>query len=437
MGLHQYIGARYTPKFYQNSLDPTTCEWESNVTYEPLTIVTTANDHCYISKKTVPDTVGTPADNMEYWLETGNFNAYIQDLQDQIDIIDSDVDSLKTRINRKFIFVGDSYAFGFLPGGDEIHPDITGFYQRVANWMGLDASSYTILAWGRAGFLSAGVNGNTWIQDINTLDDDPDVTDIYVMGGLNDVQYAGDGTALTSAIDAFITRCNTKFPNAKVKIGFCGRLARTNLTISVANLRKTIIYYKSATLLRNAEYLVNSENILKGFPDSMASDFYHPSNTGQDMLAYYVKNDIMGGEPWEYDFPNQSIGITYDSSASAGFTMMASCEKETVTFYARQVLEVMGTFTGDLMKGNFFELCTLSTDAFIGSPDNACVGNCIANVSADGKNYLCHCSILLNNNKVYIYLFNTGNDTVLPTVTTVSGIYILPFSITLPKNMLV
>ena len=87
MAVHQYIGARYVPLYYQNSLNPDSTEWEPNVVYEPLTVVTLPNNHSYISKKTVPDTIGSPALNQSYWLDTGSDNAYIHDLQDQVDQI--------------------------------------------------------------------------------------------------------------------------------------------------------------------------------------------------------------------------------------------------------------------------------------------------------------------------------------------------------------
>lgn len=89
MSVHQYIGARYVPYYYENSLDPTSTEWEPNVHYEALTVVTLPNNHSYISKKDVPDTIGSPALNAAYWLDTGSDNAYIQNLQDQIDIINN------------------------------------------------------------------------------------------------------------------------------------------------------------------------------------------------------------------------------------------------------------------------------------------------------------------------------------------------------------
>ena len=81
----QYIGARYVPVWYHNSVDDT-ANWEVNVEYEPLTFVTSLNNHLYLSKKTVPDNIGTPADNTDYWLDMGAFSGGAN-LQEQIDDI--------------------------------------------------------------------------------------------------------------------------------------------------------------------------------------------------------------------------------------------------------------------------------------------------------------------------------------------------------------
>lgn len=124
MAIHQYIGARYVPKFYENSLDPTTSEWEANVKYEPLTWVTLPNTHSYLSKKTVPANIGSPVSNPEYWLDCGSDNAFIQNLQDQIDIIDGQITTINASIlqleeiqnfkkryaNKKFVIYGDSLS---------------------------------------------------------------------------------------------------------------------------------------------------------------------------------------------------------------------------------------------------------------------------------------------------------------------------------------
>ena len=87
MPTRQYIGARYVPKFYTNSVDGS-AQWESNVVYEPLTYVTLINGHMYISKKQVPATVGSPSENIKYWLDIGSYNGFIEELQAQIDALD-------------------------------------------------------------------------------------------------------------------------------------------------------------------------------------------------------------------------------------------------------------------------------------------------------------------------------------------------------------
>lgn len=84
--MSRYIGARYVIKVYENSLDPSSAEWESNVNYEPLILVT-YNNGSYLSKKDVPANIGDPASNPTYWAQTGFYNGQIAFLQSQIDEI--------------------------------------------------------------------------------------------------------------------------------------------------------------------------------------------------------------------------------------------------------------------------------------------------------------------------------------------------------------
>ena len=88
MSVRQYIGARYVTKIYENTLDPSSAEWQAGVTYEPLTLVTYLNGS-YLSKKTVPGAVGDPASNPAYWAQTGFYNGQISSLQAQIDEINN------------------------------------------------------------------------------------------------------------------------------------------------------------------------------------------------------------------------------------------------------------------------------------------------------------------------------------------------------------
>ena len=83
MAIRQYIGARYTLKIYENSLDPQSADWEANVDYEPLVMVN-YNNSSYISRKQVPASVGDPVSNPTYWALSGLYNGQIASLQQQI-----------------------------------------------------------------------------------------------------------------------------------------------------------------------------------------------------------------------------------------------------------------------------------------------------------------------------------------------------------------
>lgn len=85
--VRQYIGARYVTKIYENSNDPSSAEWEASVNYEPITMVT-YNNGSYLSKKEVPASIGNPAANPAYWVQTGFYNGQIAYLQAQIDNIE-------------------------------------------------------------------------------------------------------------------------------------------------------------------------------------------------------------------------------------------------------------------------------------------------------------------------------------------------------------
>lgn len=81
MPTRQYIGARYVPKFYENGNN--TSDWTPNTIYEPLTIVL-YNGNSYTSKKYVPASVSSPDMNADYWAATGNYNAQIGTLENEI-----------------------------------------------------------------------------------------------------------------------------------------------------------------------------------------------------------------------------------------------------------------------------------------------------------------------------------------------------------------
>lgn len=80
----QYIGARYVPKFFENETTGDS-SWMAGVSYEALTIVT-YNGNSYTSKKPVPSSVGSPNENKNYWVLTGNYNEQLNSVMPIVNI---------------------------------------------------------------------------------------------------------------------------------------------------------------------------------------------------------------------------------------------------------------------------------------------------------------------------------------------------------------
>lgn len=108
----QYIGARYVPKFYEGSNGD---NWDSGVSYEPLTVVQYLNES-YTSKKPVPNTIGNPAQNPNYWAHTGAYNAQVEQYRREVanmqelignEELETEADTITGAINEIFGNVGD------------------------------------------------------------------------------------------------------------------------------------------------------------------------------------------------------------------------------------------------------------------------------------------------------------------------------------------
>lgn len=107
MAIRQYIGARYVPKFFENS-ETGDSTWAPNTSYEALTMVTW-NNLTYTSKVPVPASAGNPASAPQYWVITSNVNAQIDQLQqevgelsDTVEDIDGRVEDVEGVLNGKF-----------------------------------------------------------------------------------------------------------------------------------------------------------------------------------------------------------------------------------------------------------------------------------------------------------------------------------------------
>lgn len=311
----QYIGARYVPKWYVNSVNQSS-DWEVNVEYEALTWVTSQNNHLYLSKKTVPDNIGTPAQNTEYWLDMGEMTGDLQNIQDQIDAITANIGDLtdldttdKSSIvaaineivnggggggggysdpNKKILAISDSYGTTYPDQGDSYKT----FFEYMQDY-GMNVTGY---GYSGAGFIRDTGTGTFQSAFANstasmTQEEKDEVTTILVAAGRNDWPY-GIGAILT-AIGSFVSYCNTNFPNARVVIAFIGN---GDNTASFGTRLEQFEVYKAFSRCSEvgAVYLNGSEAILK-MNQAMSSDKMHPSEYGRMMLGRYLSNGLKTG----------------------------------------------------------------------------------------------------------------------------------------------
>lgn len=285
----QYIGARYVPKFS----DINGGVWNNTYSYEPLEIVKHGNDF-YTSKKPVP--TGIAITNTEYWVLTGNYNGAIQQINDEITVINGEIDNLNagydkrfTLLNRKFIFISDSYGA------------MTDMFNNVVANLNLTAGNYTIEVESGDSFVGSEITGrfiSRMVDGIAKFSDPNKITDIVVVGGLNDSPnaYTG-GEALYNAMSEFNTYAKNHCPNAQIHLGYVGYV-----DISHPNAVNNEFSKQFITLQRyidNANefgwhYMTNIEYTLKGW-DSLLSDGVHPNTEGALKLGKTIVQGLLTG----------------------------------------------------------------------------------------------------------------------------------------------
>lgn len=99
----RYVGSRYVPKLEGRH--------DLNREYENFSIVVDVNNNSYTSKKIVP--VGIPLSNGEYWVQTGNYEGILEEVDKKVDDhikasdikfkqIDDDTIIFKENVNNAF-----------------------------------------------------------------------------------------------------------------------------------------------------------------------------------------------------------------------------------------------------------------------------------------------------------------------------------------------
>lgn len=402
--IRQYIGARYVPKFYENSLG--TSAWESGVIYEPLTIVT-YNGNSYTSKKPVPAEIDNPSNNPDYWVATGVFNQQLAAIQAELADIENVTipglsnTSLRTLSERRFVIIGDSYAEGYTPDGN-----VTGWADLMVSMLGLDQDQYEISYRGGAGFVANG-QGASFVDLITASDmsDPATVTDVICEGGYND--YSASAANIKTAIRNFVNIAKTKYPNAKIWIGHCGW---TRDSAKIYQMGQSVRNYIEGSTLVGAAYITNIENAMHRYFECFATDGVHANSAGQQYIATMTCDVILGGAGDMYG-AYLTMGFTpadENDSTNIGGNLATTLRPGSVTIFTQ--VSISYTFATPIATygaggATLIDLGTISGNSYaVGSNYNLCNVSVPAFVKADGVYHRADANLIFKNGHIYVTL---------------------------------
>ena len=290
----------------------------------------------------------------------------ITSIQSDVSTLQGQVATINQKLNKKYIFIGDSYNTTDTPaGGVPIVP----WSHYLSSYLGIPEGQYY-----NSGVSGAGwVNGTTFQAQLETLagsmtsDVKNSITDIVVLGGINDPSNAD----IYTAISDFASYVTSNFPNAMITIG-CISWAKGET--NRANLRGKFQVYNNMAVRKNIRVLDNIftsyHNYLHYQPDG------HPNSAGSQTIAYFVANALKGGEnnvKWtkngNISNTGNTLGITADTIGT--FQEFFSGDKENIKINFNNTINCNVNITTD---GSVYIVgkIPIETGYF---PDNYTLGN--------------------------------------------------------------
>ena len=324
--IRQYIGARYVIKIYENSQDPSSAEWEQG-NFEPLVMVTWQNGS-YLSKKEVPGTVGNPANNPDYWVQTGFYNGQIAELQQAIQNINSSIDDINAELSDitdgYWAIVTDSYgSTSHNPSG--VNDTIVSIMRDIT---GKSSDEIIDCCYSGSGFVfdTYGTFESHIITTASTMSDETNnkITKIVVIAGRND-HFADSADDIVTAIGSFNTTIKSLFPHAQLYVGYVANAFNGTSDYQGTKAENIMVYnaFKRCNEV-GAIYLTGIESTLHKV-SYMSNDGVHPSIDGKRAIALNTIQCLkMGSCEVMYPAENQSISAVSGVTVTFGTLEVAS-----------------------------------------------------------------------------------------------------------------
>lgn len=259
---------------------------------------------------------------------------------------------------------------------------------------------------------------------------DEDVTDVIVAGGYNDKSY--NRTQILTGMTAFKTACQQKFPNAKINVAMIGWSSASD---QIYNLYGTANNYKIDASKLGIGFMSGTQYSLHDYFTMFASDGIHPSQTGQETIAFNLVNAYLNGNATAFHFYKTST-FTPSGSCTAinqGSSSIASqVNNGLVTISQQGVLDLAMSLSSYTANGKVdIEIGTITAGFIVGNQYKTlnCPVNMVIHDTTSGK-YRKETGILtIRNGKIYVSFADVNdNGTNYLSLTNVNQIQIMPFS---------
>ena len=274
----QYVGARYGPKLARAVV------WDSNTSYEALTIVT-FNNASYTSKVPVPPTVGNPANNPQYWALTGNYNAQVEEyrqettaLKNTTNELDDKIANVKSELETQhyMVVIGDSFS-------NDAQSGTPLWYTYVAEQKNLQV--YTNAS-DSMGFIVGGDNNfSAQLNKAHAALTGKKVDIIYILGGANDMYAGHAANEIGDAVGSVIRVAKNLFPNTKIEI-----YGPENFPSILKASADVAMFMNYQCGLYGIEYhnIAMTFNLFPGFFGGKDGNNDHPSAFGEKIMAQCI-----------------------------------------------------------------------------------------------------------------------------------------------------
>lgn len=240
-------------------------------------------------------------DQLTEWLDDGTLAEIINqtifnELNQKVENNKKEIDIIK---NRKFLFIGDSYA----THGSEFTTNT--WCDFIINYLGLTQGVNAFISQlGGTGFVStvAGINFET-LLNTSLITDKNIITDIIICGGYNDSAYSDD--LIAQRIQQTFTTAKNIYPNAKIHCSMIGW--HFDDVDAQRRLRGVNNIYHTATIKNGGNYLVDGYTALHQYLTGINSLYplnvevggkFHPNDNGSEIIGYNLSNNILNVKPY-------------------------------------------------------------------------------------------------------------------------------------------